>query len=114
VVGREGTVVGVVAALPAGAEGRAATLGYGVVIPATTLEQIGQACDGLTDRVQRVRFTLTGDGFATAYEFAVGVGTRGDVYRGHVRITVSRLHAPARYHGLQSGGRVGFLRKGGA
>ena len=41
-MGRHGKVVGVVSSVPAGAEGKADSLGYGLVIPSDMIRMVGQ------------------------------------------------------------------------
>ena len=55
-IGREGKVVGVVAQLSAEAEGRLDVLGYGVVVPTSTLKQLLQAANNNSDRAERLSF----------------------------------------------------------
>jgi serine protease Do len=56
VIGREGKVVGVVAQLPAEAEGRLDVLGYGVVVPTPTLKQLLQATNNNSDQAEQLSF----------------------------------------------------------
>jgi serine protease Do len=56
VIGREGKVVGVVAQLPAEAEGRLDMLGYGVVVPTSILKQLLQATHSNSDPAERLSF----------------------------------------------------------
>ena len=53
VIGREGKVVGVVAQLSAEAEGRLDVLGYGVVVPTSTLNQLLQATTTNSDQAEQ-------------------------------------------------------------
>jgi serine protease Do len=56
VIGREGKVVGVVAQLPAEAEGRLDMLGYGVVVPTSILKQLLQATHSNSDQAELLSF----------------------------------------------------------
>lgn len=56
VIGREGKVVGVVAQLPAEAEGRLDMLGYGVVVPTSILKQLLQATHSNSDQAEQLSF----------------------------------------------------------
>ncbi len=56
VIGREGKVVGVVAQLSAEAEGRLDVLGYGVVVPTSTLNQLLQATNTNSDQAELLSF----------------------------------------------------------
>ena len=75
VIGREGKVVGVVAQLSAEAEGRLDVLGYGVVVPTSTLKQLLQAANNNSDRAERLSFKQR-DGIITTTSTIIPTGNK--------------------------------------